>query len=74
MRTTGELKTVRVFDRQAVELINERAAREHRSAANAAAITVIEALGNKRNHEPKFLNNIVVKNTSSEAKCQAEIQ
>lgn len=37
-------KIVRIFDRTAIELVNRRAAAEHRSASNAAAATVREAL------------------------------
>ena len=58
-------KTVRIFDKQAVELVNQRAAREHRSAANAASITIIESLGKKPQRDnppgPAFLDNVIVK-------------
>jgi hypothetical protein len=36
--------SVRITNKKAVELINDRAIREHRSASNAGALTVIEAL------------------------------
>jgi len=37
-------KTIRIFDPDAMFLINRRAAAERRSAANAAATTILEAL------------------------------
>lgn len=42
-------KPIRLTDVRAVKLAKERAVRENRSAANAAAHTIIEALGNKNN-------------------------
>jgi len=37
-------KTIFIRDKQAIALVNERAAREHRSASNAAVVTLLEAL------------------------------
>ena len=38
-------KTIHITDQHAIKLINNRAEREHRTAANAAAITIYEQLG-----------------------------
>jgi hypothetical protein len=46
-------KAFRVTDSEAVRLINEKACQENRSAANTAAIVIINALSNqpkKPNH------------------------
>ena len=47
-------QSVRITDDEAIRLINERAQRETRTAANAASVTVIEALGKPSNKQ----NNI----------------
>jgi hypothetical protein len=47
------VKAFRVTDTDAIKLINEKAAQEQRSAANMAAIVIINALSNqlkKSNH------------------------
>ena len=46
-------KAVRLIEPKAVRLVKQRALRENRSASNAAAVTIIEALGkleNKKKH------------------------
>jgi hypothetical protein len=55
------VKRVTISNHYAVQLINERATREHRSAASACAATVIEALG-KHN----FRDNIIEKVAKSQ--------
>jgi len=47
------VKAFRVTDAAAVKLINEKAAAEQRSAANAAAVTIIESLGSQGNRPKK---------------------
>ncbi|MGB8226885.1 MAG: hypothetical protein WCE45_08510 [Sedimentisphaerales bacterium] len=49
------VKAFRVTDAAAVKLINEKAAAEQRSAANAAAVTIIESLS-KQGKRPKKSN------------------
>ena len=44
------VKAFRVTDSDAVKLINEKAAQEQRSAANMAAVIIINALTKKSNH------------------------
>jgi hypothetical protein len=47
-------KKVTINDAEAIPLVNERAVREHRSCAKAGALTIIEALSNKKeNTDPK---------------------
>jgi len=54
--------SVRITDKEAVGLINNRAACEHRSASNAATLTVIESLSKKQNPgQAKFLDVVVLK-------------
>ncbi|MCX5632841.1 MAG: hypothetical protein NTW93_04090 [Phycisphaerae bacterium] len=50
------VKAFRVTDAAAVKLINKRAAVESRSAANAAAITIIESLS-RQGKPPKKSNH-----------------
>jgi len=37
-------KTILITDQHAINLVNDRAEREHRTAANAAAVTIYEQL------------------------------
>ncbi len=46
------VKITFIKDPRAIALINERAARENRSACNAATTTVIEALGETKTQNP----------------------
>ena len=46
------VKSFQVTDTKAIQLINEKAAAERRSAANLAAIIIIESLSTK-NKQPK---------------------
>jgi hypothetical protein len=46
-------KPVRLTDPKALRLVKERAIREQRSAANAAAATIIEALSTQSNRPKK---------------------
>lgn len=46
-------KTVKITDAKALRLVKERAIREQRSAANAAAATIIEALSTQSNRPKK---------------------
>ena len=43
----NKVKTIRLTNKQAIRLVCERATAEGRSAANAAARTIIESLGSK---------------------------
>lgn len=45
-------KAIFIRDKQAVALVNERAAREHRNTSNAAMVTIIEALGGNHKAPP----------------------
>jgi len=40
-------KKVTINDSEAIDLVNKRAVREHRSCAKAGALTIIEALQDK---------------------------
>ena len=60
-------KPIRIVNREAIRLAKLRAQREGRSAANAASITIIEALGKKQHPgQPSFLDNVVVKGGDAE--------
>jgi hypothetical protein len=64
MKTKHKIaESVRITNDLAVQLINDRALREHRSASNAATLTVLEAFNkqNKNPGQPAFLNNVIVK-------------
>jgi hypothetical protein len=50
-------KAFRVTDSEAVQLINEKARQESRSAANMAALVIIESLSNKDNQPTKKSNH-----------------
>jgi hypothetical protein len=52
--TQIDSKPVRLTDAKALRLVKERAIREQRSAANAAAATIIEALSRQSNRPKKF--------------------
>lgn len=54
-------KPVMLRDRKALGLIKKRAQEESRSAANAAAVTIIEALGGENND---YVSNLREKNSS----------
>jgi len=61
-------KPIRIVSREAIRLARLRAQREGRSAANAASVTIIEALGKKQNNkqssnDPEFLSRRVCKDT-----------
>ena len=59
-------KDIRLTDKRAIKLAKKRALRENRSAANAAAQTIIEALDSKGSatvHGDNFKHSIVEKNT-----------
>jgi len=43
------VQSVKISDPAAVRLINDRAAKESRTAANAAAVTIVEALSARAN-------------------------
>jgi hypothetical protein len=62
LKTEINNKPIRIVNREAIRLAKLRAQREGRSAANAASITIIEALNKKRNPgQPAFLDNVIVK-------------
>ena len=52
-------KAVEITAPEAVELIKKRAANDHRSAANAATVTILEALGGYNFHCPSDDENQV---------------
>ena len=58
----GKLKPIIIRDSQAIALVQDRAAREHRNLANAASATIIEALGQdkvqSRNSQLNFREHI----------------
>jgi len=54
-------RNVQVLDSEAIVLIVERAKREHRTLGNAAAVTIIESLG-----EPDNLTTNSTKNGENE--------
>ena len=59
-------KPIRIVSREAIRLAKLRAQREGRSAANAASVTIIEALSKKRNPgQPKFLDDVVLKGSGA---------
>ena len=60
-------KPIRIVNREAIHLAKLRAQREGRSAANAASITIIEALGKKQKpSQPSFLDSVIVKNNETD--------
>jgi hypothetical protein len=66
---------VQITNREAITLIKERAQREGRSAANAASVTIIESLGkptNKNPGQPKFLNDVIVKDGTEKSSAKTE--
>ncbi|MFH1614927.1 MAG: hypothetical protein ABIG61_07575 [Planctomycetota bacterium] len=60
------VKRVIITDTRAVELVNQRAANEHRPPGNAAAVSIIEHLGNKTF---KRRNGIESRAKQQEEKC-----
>jgi hypothetical protein len=65
-------KAIRIVNREAIRLAKLRAQREGRSAANAASVTIIEALGKKPGGkntppDPAFLDQVVCKDNGSGA-------
>jgi hypothetical protein len=65
-------KPIRIVNRQAIRLAKKRAELEGRSAANAASVTIIEALGPRR---PKhnFRDDIAEKGTQSQGENRKEL-
>lgn len=60
-------KDIRLTNREAIILAKKRAVREGRSAANAAAITIIEALAPKKHQRAqKIPDNTVTKGGKSQ--------
>ena len=54
-----QAQSVRITDTEAVNLINQRATRENRTAANAATVTICEALKMADNHTAtEIVNNL----------------
>lgn len=45
-----ELKPVPIRDQKALQLVHQRAQKEHRSLANAATVTIIETLSEADNN------------------------
>jgi len=67
MRTTKKPKTIRIFDERAVQLVYERAIREHRSFAGAATVSILELLSGNHKRRPTFPDSVVTKDTSGGA-------
>ena len=70
-------KPIRIVNREAIRLAKLRAQREGRSAANAASVTIVEALGSKRpgkktTIDPDFLSRCICKSTGGKAGSQDE--
>jgi hypothetical protein len=61
-------KPVRITDNKALSLIEARAKAESRSNANAAAVTIIEALGNNKPGGGNRQGEIIGKNSTPDNK------
>ena len=66
-------KAIFIRDPEAIRLVNGRARAERRSAANAAATTIIEALSNDKPKKQNWQGKIITKNSPQGNSSQAEI-